>query len=207
MFNHFYYMEKRQKIDLLLIEKAKKGNQAAFNSLFKHYRGFIQYAIFNLVYNTADAEDLTMIAFEKAFRNLDKYTPVSEFNSWLTVIAKNTAIDFLIAKDRKPIQYVEEITDTHFPTKNNVTPEDEFINNEIRTYLNQAVEKLNDKNKRIIQLRYFDGLSCEKLAEELNVSGNTARGQLQRARVKLSEIMKIPLHTKTNSQKTYYYKA
>lgn len=200
-------MEKRQKIDLSLIEKAKKGNQAAFNSLFKHYHGFVQYAIFNLVYNTADAEDLTMIAFEKAFRNLDKYTPVSEFNSWLTVIAKNTAIDFLIAKDRKPLKYVEEITDAHYPTKNKITPEDEIINKEIGTYLDKAINKLNDKQKKIIQFRYIDGLSCDELAEKLNISGNTARGQILRARMKLAEIMKMPLSTKTNSQKISYFKS
>jgi RNA polymerase sigma-70 factor (ECF subfamily) len=200
-------MEKRQKIDLSLIEQAKKGNQAAYNSLFKHYHGFIRYAISNLVYNTADAEDLTMIAFQKAFSKLDKYTPIYEFNTWLSVIAKNTAIDFLIAKKRNILDYVEEITDTHYPTKNKVTPEDEIINKEIGIYLEKGINRLNDKHKKVIQLRYIDGLSCDELAEKLNIRGNTARGQLLRARMKLLEIMKIPLPEKTDGQKISYFKS
>jgi DNA-directed RNA polymerase specialized sigma24 family protein len=73
--------------DLLLVDEAKKGNEKAFASLMNRYRDSIYYMVLKMVNNASDAEDLTIEAFGKAFRNLDSYTPKFAFSTWLFKIA------------------------------------------------------------------------------------------------------------------------
>ena len=84
--------------DLLLVELAKNGNEKAFSSLLNRYRDSIYYMLLKMVNNTSDAEDLTIEAFGKAFRNLDSFTPEFAFSTWLFKIATNNCIDFIRKK-------------------------------------------------------------------------------------------------------------
>ena len=59
----------KAKSDLLLVEQAKKGNEKAFTSLMNRYRDSIYYMLLKMVNNSSDAEDLTIEAFGKAFKN------------------------------------------------------------------------------------------------------------------------------------------
>lgn len=182
-------MKQRQEIDLKLIEEAKNGSQMAYAKLFKHYHNTIQYYMFQYVYNALDAEDLTMVTFEKAFSNLDRYTPTFEFQTWLSRIAKNTAIDFNIQKGRRPSNLVE-IGEQHcFDQLHTKTPEEQYISKELGERLDLAVEKLKDKYKKIIRLRYYEDLEYEEISQKLNMPENTARGHVLRARKGLIKVM------------------
>lgn len=182
-------MKQRQEIDLKLIEEAKNGSQAAFTKLYKHYHGVIQYSIFQLVYNTLDAEDLTIVTFEKAFSKLDTYTPTNEFQTWLSKIARNTAIDFMIQKGRKPTNDAE-INDSHFlGTSHTRTPEEQYVSKELGERLDKALDKIKKKYKEIIILRYYEDLEYNEISQKLNLSENTARGHVLRARRSLAKVM------------------
>lgn len=197
-------MKQRQEIDLQLLGEAKQGNQYAYTKLFKHYRGIIQYYIFNSVYNTADAEDLTMITFEKAFSKLNMYTPTNEFQTWLSRIAKNTVIDFLVTKGRRPGNFVE-VHDNHITNHHHITnPEDEYINKEIGQFLEKAINKLNNIESEILKLRYYENMEMCDIAKMLNIPENTARCRLFRARISLSERMKQKLNRKTSGKVSYF---
>jgi len=80
--------------DLLLVEMAKNGNEKAFSSLLNRYKDSIYYMLLKMVNNSSDAEDLTIEAFGKAFRNLDSFTPEFAFSTWLFKIATNNCIEF-----------------------------------------------------------------------------------------------------------------
>lgn len=92
----------KAKNDLMLVEEAKKGNEKAFASLMTHYRDSIYFMLLKMVNNPADAEDLTIEAFGKAFRNIDTYTPRFAFSTWLFMIASNNCIDFIRKKQLYP---------------------------------------------------------------------------------------------------------
>src|SRR5665647_2358449 len=89
--------------DLLLVKEAKKGNEKAFASLINRYRDSIYYLLLKMVNNPSDAEDLTIEAFGKAFRNIDSYTPKFAFSTWLFKIATNNCVDFIRKKQVSPI--------------------------------------------------------------------------------------------------------
>ena len=92
----------KAKGDLLLVREAKRGNEKAFASLMNRYRDSIYYMLLKMVNNPSDAEDLTIEAFGKAFRNLDSYTPKYAFSTWLFKIASNNCVDFIRKKQLSP---------------------------------------------------------------------------------------------------------
>jgi len=182
-------MKQRQEIDLKLIEEAKNGSQVAFTKLYKHYHNIIQYNIFLLVYNTLDAEDLTMVTFEKAFTNLDKYVPANEFQTWLSRIARNTAIDFIIQKGRRPSNDAE-INDSHvLGLSHTRTPEEQYISKELGKRLDVALNKIKHNYREVIKLRYYDDLEYEEISSRLNITEGVARGYVLRAKRKLKNLI------------------
>ena len=88
---------KAQK-DMELVEKARKGDQLAYGELLGRYRDAIYFMLLKMVNSPIDAEDLTIEAFGKAFKNIDQYTPNYAFSTWLFKIATNNCIDFIRKK-------------------------------------------------------------------------------------------------------------
>ena len=100
-----HVLSDKAKGDLLLVEEARKGNEKAFASLMNRYRDSIYYMLLKMVNNPSDAEDLTIEAFGKAFRNLESYTPKFAFSTWLFKIATNNCVDFIRKKQLSPAPF------------------------------------------------------------------------------------------------------
>ena len=98
----------KARYDIILVEKAKNGDSKAFASLMNRYRDSIYYMLLKMVNNPADAEDLTMEAFGKAFKSIETYTPTYAFSTWLFMIATNNCIDFIRKKTDKT-QYCRSV--------------------------------------------------------------------------------------------------
>src|SRR4030043_808840 len=89
--------EKAQR-DFFLVQRATSGDQRAFAELMDRYRDAIYYMLLKMVNNASDAEDLTIEAFGKAFKNITQYAPNYAFSTWLFKIATNNCIDFIRKK-------------------------------------------------------------------------------------------------------------
>ena len=87
--------------DIELVERAKAGDEKAYAKLLSRYRDSIYFMLLKMVGSKIDAEDLTMEAFGKAFRNIELYSPSYAFSTWLFKIASNNGIDFLRRKKCK----------------------------------------------------------------------------------------------------------
>jgi len=85
----------KAKQDIVLVEQALQGSQKAYAELLDRYRDTIYFMLLKMVKNKNDAEDLTIEAFGKAFKNLEQYTSDFAFSTWLFRIASNNCIDFL----------------------------------------------------------------------------------------------------------------
>ena len=94
----FEHLSDKAKQDLVLVEEAKKGKQAAYAELMDRYRDSIYFTMLKMVKNTDDADDLTIEAFGKAFNRLEQYSPSFAFSTWLFKIASNNSIDFIRKK-------------------------------------------------------------------------------------------------------------
>src|SRR6187551_2346445 len=93
-------LSEKAQIDFKLVGQAMQGDQKAFAELMSRYKDSIYFMLLKMVNNRDDADDLTIEAFGKAFKNIRQYTPDYAFSTWLFKIATNNCIDF-IRKKRK----------------------------------------------------------------------------------------------------------
>jgi RNA polymerase sigma-70 factor (ECF subfamily) len=178
--------------DLVLVELARNGNEKAFASLMNRYRDSIYYLLLKMVSNTYDAEDLTIEAFGKAFRNLDSFTPDFAFSTWLFKIATNNCIDFIRKKQSSPAP-IDQLQDDLDSLTVNIQsdlpdPEETLINDQKIAVLRDIVNQLKPRYRRLIELRYYKEFSYEEIAKELDLPIGTVKAQLYRAKSLLYNI-------------------
>jgi RNA polymerase sigma-70 factor (ECF subfamily) len=191
----------KAKEDLLLVNRAQKGDELAFAELLKRYRDSIYFMLLKMVNNSVDAEDLTIEAFGKAFKNIDRYSPNYAFSTWLFKIASNNCIDFL--RKNKGSEYAfqansEDISQTsngdtspHIQLESsNPKPDELMMTQEKSKILRQLVKELKPRYKKLVELRYFKEYSYEEIAQELGIPLGTVKAQLFRARELLFNILK-----------------
>lgn len=178
----------KAKYDLTLVEAAIAGSQAAYGELMDRYRDSIYYMMQKMVKNQDDADDLTIEAFGKAFSRLDLYTPNFAFSTWLFKIASNNCIDFM-RKKRVKVTSMDTgyTTDNgeviYFDASSNTqNPEESFIHLQKVKMMRNLVNKLKPRYRELVELRYFDELTYEEIAETLNLPLGTVKAQLFRAR-------------------------
>lgn len=179
--------------DLALVEEARKGNEKAFARLMNRYRDSIYFMLLKMVSNPSDAEDLTIEAFGKAFRNLDSYTPKFAFSTWLFTIATNNCVDFIRKKQMSPAPF-----DSYQDNLDNVTvniqsdlpdPEESLINHQKIAALKDIINQLKPRYRTLIQLRYYKEYSYEEIAAELKIPLGTVKAELYRAKTLLYNIL------------------
>ncbi|MBP8959811.1 MAG: sigma-70 family RNA polymerase sigma factor [Bacteroidales bacterium] len=180
--------------DLLLVERAKAGDEKAYASLLNRYRDSIYFMLLKMVNNTSDAEDLTIETFGKAFKSLNSYTPNFAFSTWLFKIATNNCIDFLRKKQQTPQvinQEHDEENDSYESTLQSDTPDPEeiMINKQNIAGLYNVVNQLKPRYKKLIELRYFKEYSYEEISSKLNIPVGTVKAQLFRAKSLLNNIL------------------
>ena len=180
----------------LVCQALNDGEQKAYAELMSRYKDSIYYMLLKMVNNRDDAEDLTIEAFGKAFKNIKQYTPEYAFSTWLFKIATNNCIDF-IRKKRKMLMAVdrgienEDGQEITFEVKSDGPGPDDFLMKKQRKdTMKEVVDKLKPRYRKLVELRYYQELSYEEIAVELNLPLGTVKAQLFRAREFLYQIMK-----------------
>ena len=186
---------KAQK-DIELVDKARKGDQLAYGELLGRYRDAIYFMLLKMVNSPVDAEDLTIEAFGKAFKNIDQYTPNFAFSTWLFKIATNNCIDFIRKKRASHVSLDQTVDgeDSLAPSSliqsDTMDPEMSMINQQKIKHMRKVVARLKPRYRQLVELRYFKEYSYEEIATELNLPIGTVKAQLFRARELLYNILK-----------------
>jgi RNA polymerase sigma factor (sigma-70 family) len=181
--------------DYQLVQKAiRTGDQKAYAELMNNYRDSLYFMLLKMTNDATDADDLTIEAFGKAFKNLHQYTPDYAFSTWLFKIATNNCIDF-IRKRKMELLSLDKPSDNEDSTEFSIAsetpdPEEHLIKNQKIKLMRDVVEKLKPHYRRLIQLRYFEEYSYDEIAEQLNLPLGTVKAQLFRAREFLYNILK-----------------
>ncbi|WP_019949585.1 RNA polymerase sigma factor [Hymenobacter aerophilus] len=187
----------KAKHDFKLIRAAVENNdEKAYAELMQIYKKPVYHVVLKMVRNADDADDLTIEAFAKAFKNLHKFNPEFAFSTWLFRIATNNCIDFIRKNKIKTmsidsaikIDNGDEIT-IDFRDQN-LNPQETTIKNQKIEIMQHVVSRLPDKYQRLVTLRYFDELSYEEIATELKAPLGTVKAQLHRARELLYDMVK-----------------
>ena len=185
-------LSEKAKSDLILVGQARQGNEKAFSILLNRYRDSIYFLLLKMVNNSSDAEDLTIEAFGKAFRNLDLFTPDFAFSTWLFKIATNNCIDFIRRKQLIPgpiDQFQDDIDDMTVNIQSDLPdPEESLINEQKIAVLRSIVNQLEPRYRKLIELRYYKEYSYEEIGAEMNLPIGTVKAQLYRAKSLLYNI-------------------
>ena len=191
----FLSNEKAQRDYQLVIAARDKGDQRAYADLMRFYREPIYLMLLRMTHSPVDADDLTMEAFSKAFCQLSTSTPQNTFATWLFAIASNHGIDFIRRQHMRLVSLnsmsvTEENEAYEFPIpSDDPNPEEELITRQRDQLVRSLVDRLAPRYRRIVSLRYFDELSYEEIARQLNLPLGTVKIQLRRARILLGEII------------------
>jgi RNA polymerase sigma-70 factor (ECF subfamily) len=187
-------LSSKAQLDIELVQQAISGDQKAYAELLERYRDAIYYMLLKMVNNSADAEDLTIEAFGKAFRNIRQYTANFAFSTWLFKIASNNAIDFMRKKKLNNVSIDETLRDTESMPINirseQPTPEERLISEQKGLMLRSIVSKLKPRYRKLVELRYFYEYSYEEISEEMKLPIGTVKAQLFRARELLQNVLK-----------------
>lgn len=183
--------------DFKLIDLAnEQGDQKAYAELMKRYKKPVYHLILKMVRNVDDAEDLTIEAFAKAFRSLYRFKKDFTFSTWLFRIATNNCIDFIRKKKLETMSLNTSFKDENGEAVNidvediNLNPQEVTIKSEKIDIIRMFVTKLPPKYQTLVKLRYFNELSYEEIAKELNAPLGTVKAQLHRARELLYDLVK-----------------
>ncbi len=186
--------EKGQR-DFILIQKAlNDGDQNAYAELMHHYRDSLYFTMLKMTGDPHDADDLTIEAFGKAFKNLKQYTSEYAFSTWLFKIATNNCIDFMRKKSKGNFAInTATINDDDVPVQIKThapDPEEQFIISQKKNLMREVVQRLKPHYKKLIKMRYFKEYSYEEIATELDLPLGTVKAQLFRSREFLYNILK-----------------
>jgi RNA polymerase sigma factor (sigma-70 family) len=188
-------------VDKSLVDKILHGNdQLAYATLLNKYRKAVYFTILKMVSNQDDAEDLTMQAFTKAFKSLDKYDNSFAFTTWLFRIASNSAIDHLRKRRLKTTSLDASLYDDDEESNNAnlgstlvdsaADPEAEFVLEQRNEIMREVIDTLDPKYKELINLYYFEELKYEEISDRLGIPLGTVKVRLRRAKDFLAKLLK-----------------
>jgi len=167
-------------------------------NIHNQYRpGIIRY-LTRLTHNFDDAEDLTQEVFIKVSNNIDKFRGEASLSTWIYKIATNLAKDYFRSvsfqnKTKQTISSSElnEKKNDEIALENikKLTPEQHLIKDEMNGCINNYINQLNENYRTVILLCDYEGLKNKEVAEVLEVSIETVKIRLHRARTKLKKMM------------------
>jgi RNA polymerase sigma-70 factor, ECF subfamily len=173
------------------IDKAKLGDQVAFTFLLDNYWNEVYGFMLQRTENETDAEDITIETFAKAFDKIATYNPEFQFNTWLIAIAKNVHIDLLRKKKSSLfIDISDEENDIAYSVADtSPSAEDKIITQQNLSRLLQFIKELKPAYQEVIQMRYFQEMTYQEIAEDLSEPLNNVKIKLLRAKKLLAEII------------------
>lgn len=182
--------------DFNLIDLAVAGDEKAFAKLLQRYKRPVYHMILKMVRNVDDAEDLTIESFAKAFKSLSKFKKDFTFSTWLFRIATNNSIDFIRRRKLNTLSIEHTYTDDDGQSVSidiedfNLNPQDVAIRAQKEEIIQVFVNMLPAKYQKLVRLRYFNELSYEEIAKELEAPLGTVKAQLHRARELMYDLVK-----------------
>lgn len=179
--------------DEALIAAALKGSAYAWEKLVKRYESKIYNHGLRLTGNSSDAMDLMQEVFLGVYRNLHRFRGDAKFSSWIFRIAHNKAVDMNRRKRlmTAPPKYSGEDEGDEFekfPGKADLEPEDRLGKQQQNVRVLKMLNELSSDQRSIVELKVFQSLTFDEIAELQDISANTAKTRFYSALKKLKVV-------------------
>jgi RNA polymerase sigma-70 factor (ECF subfamily) len=170
------------------------GNQASFDELLSRHRSKVFSYIMLMVKDQDVAEDIFQDTFIKVIKTLKtgKYTEEGKFLSWVMRIAHNLVIDHFRRAKRMPSVEKgagEDYDVFSFIKIPDSSPEEKLMKQQTYDRLQKLIEKLPKEQKEVLYMRHYADMSFQEIADQTQVSINTALGRMRYAIINLRKLM------------------
>lgn len=186
--------------DAAVVAQVLTGDREAFRVLVDRHSRNIFKAVYRMIGNQEDADEIVQETFLRAYKSLNRFQERSSFYTWIYRIAINRSLDFLSA--RKP-GHVVQISESPEPEQDEVQvaspapgPERALLSRELKSSIAEAMQRLTPTEKIAFTIRHMEGRSIDDVSEALGVRKVAARNTVFRAmkklRVALEPMMPVP---------------
>lgn len=175
--------------DLKLIQEFKNGNEQAFNQLVLRYQEKIYWIVRRMIGNHDEADDITQNVFIKAYHSLKKFKGESSFYTWIYRIAINLSLNEIRRKKLRQVLSLGE-HDSAYHQSQDLQPLEQLEKEEQRMLIQQAIDLLPEKQKKVFVLRYYEELPYEEISRILGTSVGGLKANYFFAVKKIGEYLK-----------------
>jgi RNA polymerase sigma-70 factor, ECF subfamily len=172
-----------QKPDAELIAAIQNGDIRSFEELVRRYQQPLFLFAARILRNDQDAQDVVSEALFNIYRHIDAIDKTRKISTYIFAVTKNSAFSVLRAKKYAlPLDEAAEVADAE-----NIY--EHLIRKEDAVKINQAINILPEKYRKVIRLYYFEDLAYEEIARICDMPVNTVRTLLRRAKAKLKPLL------------------
>jgi RNA polymerase sigma-70 factor (ECF subfamily) len=186
------------------VRLAQEGNAAAFEQLYRQYRGRVFALCLRMVKNAGEAEDLTQDAFLMLFRKIQTFRGESRFSTWLHRLVFNTVL-MRLRKKRYPEVSLEETIESD---EEDPRPLIELGGPDLRLSgvldhmnLSRAIEQLPEGYRQMFVLHDIHGYEHHEIAKILGCTTGNCKSQLHKARVRIRELLQEALRSRAREKR------
>ncbi len=160
------------------IRRVLSGEVEAFGEIVEACQGAVYNLAFRLLGDPEEARDVAQEAFLRAFRNLGFYDSRKPFLRWLLAITCNLSLDHLRRRTRERKALKEASI---------LARRGESSSESLKVEVQELLEKLEEKDRAIVVLKYWYGLSCAEIGEIVGLEEGAVKVRLHRARLRLAD--------------------
>jgi RNA polymerase sigma-70 factor (ECF subfamily) len=157
-----------------------------FNMLVRTYQQRVYYHIRKMVIDHDDADDLTQEVFIKIHRHIETFREDSQLFTWIYRIATNECLSFLQKKKRRFFLPIGDVTGE---LVSKIDQAGHLSGDDIQKKLQKAIIKLPEKQRLVFNMKYYDDLSYEQIAEITNTSVGALKASYHHAVKKIEEFL------------------
>lgn len=189
-------LKMKNQTDDYYIKQTLNGNVNAYAFLVEKYKNMVFTLTLRITKNTEDAEEIAQDVFVKAYKKLNTFKGESKFSTWIYKIAYFASLD-LLKKNKRMVSFqdVSSLKNMEIETVSNGI---QYLHeNERKKVIKEALLKLEEDERTIVSLYYFEELPLKEVAEIVNLRLDNVKVKLFRCRKKLAFILKNVIDKQT----------
>jgi len=173
-------------VEFELIERARDGDDAAFNRVIQAYRKRILGTIARLIGRPEDVEDVGQEVFVRLYYSLDQLRTPEVFEPWLYRLTVNAAYDYLRRQRRRNESRMSDLSEQQVTmadaSAGGKRSDEEFRRTRIRELVDELLSSVSEEDRILLKLKEVEGLSLRELEKIYSVNENALKVRLFRAR-------------------------